>query len=125
MPNLQMKNKKYWKKFKTQLSKFALFYFEEGNPHEWETRIDYDKTKQVYQVYATMDRGSFNRKVEFTKFEDAKDKFLEKLDLTVKINRRNIEKEGSQNTTLHFGLITNQLKCLQQLLTIATLKMEI
>ena len=39
-----------------------------------------------------MDCGSFNRKVEFTKFEDAKNKFLEKLDLTVKINRRNIEK---------------------------------
>lgn len=93
MPNLQIEKQEILEEIqKRNYQSLRYSIFEEGNPHEWETRIDYDKTKQVYQVYATMDRGSFNRKVEFTKFEDAKDKFLEKLDLTVKINRRNIEK---------------------------------
>ena len=38
-----------------------------------------------------MDRASYNKKLEFDNFEDAKNKFIEKLDLTVKINRASIK----------------------------------
>ena len=38
-----------------------------------------------------MDRASYNKKLEFDNFEAAKNKFLEKLDLTVKINKTSVE----------------------------------
>ena len=65
--------------------------FNEYGPSEWEVVIEYDDSKQVYNVYATMDRSSYNKKLEFDNFEAAKNKFLEKLDLTVKINKTSVE----------------------------------
>ena len=65
--------------------------FNEYGPGEWEVVIEYDDSKQVYNVYATMDRASYNKKLEFENFEAAKNKFLEKLDLTVKINKTSVE----------------------------------
>lgn len=65
--------------------------FNEYGPSEWEVVIEYDDSKQVYNVYATMDRASYNKKLEFDNFEAAKNKFLEKLDLTVKINKTSVE----------------------------------
>ena len=65
--------------------------FNEYGPTEWEVVIEYDDSKQVYNVYATMDRASYNKKLEFDNFEAAKNKFLEKLDLTVKINKTSVE----------------------------------
>ena len=65
--------------------------FNEYGPSEWEVVIEYDDFKQVYNVYATMDRASYNKKLEFDNFEAAKNKFLEKLDLTVKINKTSVE----------------------------------
>ena len=65
--------------------------FNDHRPGEWEVRIEFDSTSEHYFVYATMDRASYNKKLEFNNFEDAKNKFIEKLDLTVKINRAAIK----------------------------------
>lgn len=65
--------------------------FNEYGPGEWEVVIEYDDSMQVYNVYATMDRASYNKKLEFDNFEAAKNKFLEKLDLTVEINKLFVE----------------------------------
>ena len=65
--------------------------FNEYGPGEWEVVIEFDDSKQVYNVYATMDRASYNKKLEFDNFEDAKNKFIEKLDLTVEINKLFVE----------------------------------
>lgn len=65
--------------------------FNDHRPGEWEVRIEFDSTSEHYFVYATMDRASYNKKLEFDNFEDAKNKFIEKLDLTVKINRVSIK----------------------------------
>ena len=65
--------------------------FNEYGPGEWEVVIEFDDSKQVYNVYATMDRASYNKKLEFDNFEDAKNKFIEQLDLTVEINKLFVE----------------------------------
>ena len=65
--------------------------FNDHRPSEWEVRIEFDSTSEHYFVYATMDRASYNKKLEFDNFKDAKNKFIEKLDLTVKINRASIK----------------------------------
>ena len=65
--------------------------FNDHRPGEWEVRIEFDSTSEHYFVYATMDRASYNKKLEFDNFEDAKNKFIEKLDLTVKLNRAAIK----------------------------------
>ena len=65
--------------------------FNDHRPGEWEVRIEFDSTSERYFVYATMDRASYNKKLEFDNFENAKNKFIEKLDLTVKINRAAIK----------------------------------
>ena len=65
--------------------------FNDHRPGEWEVRSEFDSTSEHYFVYATMDRASYNKKLEFDNFEDAKNKFIEKLDLTVKINRAAIK----------------------------------
>ncbi|MFU0722991.1 Imm59 family immunity protein [Streptococcus sp. IMAU11622] len=65
--------------------------FNEYGPGEWEVVIEFDDSKQLYNVYATMDRASYNKKLEFDNFEAAKNKFLEKLDLTVEINKLFVE----------------------------------
>ncbi|SDO99189.1 Immunity protein 59, partial [Streptococcus equinus] len=49
MPNLQIEKQEILEEIKKrnyQTLRYSIF--EAGNPHEWETRIDYDKTKQVY-----------------------------------------------------------------------------
>ena len=65
--------------------------FNDHRPSEWEVRIEFDSTSEHYFVYATTDRASYNKKLEFDNFKDAKNKFIEKLDLTVKINRAAIK----------------------------------
>ena len=65
--------------------------FNDHRPSEWEVRIEFDHNSEHYFVYATMDRASYNKKLEFDNFKDAKNKFIEKLDLTVKINRAAIK----------------------------------
>ena len=77
--------------------------FNDHRPGEWEVRIEFDSTSEHYFVYATMDRASYNKKLEFDNFEDAKNKFTGKLDLTVKINRAAIKMEKFLNTPLHYG----------------------
>ena len=62
----------------------------QSTKREWENRIEFENG--TYFVYATMDRASYNKKREFENFEDAKRRFFELLDLTVKISRRNVEK---------------------------------
>ena len=46
--------------------------FNDHRPGEWEVRIEFDSTSEHYFVYATMDRASYNKKLEFDNFEDAK-----------------------------------------------------
>lgn len=65
--------------------------FDDHRPREWETRIEYDEEKQVYLVYATMDRASYNKKLAFADFEEAKERFIELLDHTIVRNRYNIK----------------------------------
>lgn len=57
---------------------------------EWENHIDFENGK--FYVYSTMDRASVAGKYDFESSLDAKNKFFELLDLTVKINRRSIER---------------------------------
>lgn len=52
--------------------------------------IEYDYSKQEYNVYATMDRASRGGVFDFTNFTEAKEKFLELLDHTVLINKHYI-----------------------------------
>lgn len=61
--------------------------FNEYGPGEWEVVIEYDDSKQEYNVYATMDRASRGGIFDFTNFTEAKEKFLELLDHTVLINK--------------------------------------
>lgn len=70
--------------------RYCLLESENVHKREWENRIDFENGK--YLVYATMDRASYNKKREFENFEDVKRRFFELLDLTVKISRRNVEK---------------------------------
>ena len=50
--------------------------FNEYGSGEWEVVIEYDDFKQVYNVYATMDRASKGGIFNFTDFSEAKEKFL-------------------------------------------------
>ncbi|HEL0263414.1 TPA: hypothetical protein TUO09_001998, partial [Streptococcus equi subsp. zooepidemicus] len=65
--------------------RFSIFSKE--RPGEWETVIEYDNSQGLYVVYATMDRASYNKKLTFETFQEAKEKFLEKLRLDIPINR--------------------------------------
>jgi hypothetical protein len=69
--------------------RYSLLENEAIHKKEWETRIDFEDEK--YFVYATMDRASYNRKNEFENFDEAKECFLKKMDLSVRINRRSVE----------------------------------
>lgn len=60
--------------------------FNEYGPGEWEVVIEFDDSKQVYNVYATMDRASKGGIFEFTDFSEAKEKFLQLLGDTIFIN---------------------------------------
>jgi len=58
---------------------------------EWEVRIEFDHTSDCYFVYATVDRASYNKKLEFDNFEDAKIAFLERLEHFVKSNQFRVQ----------------------------------
>ena len=61
--------------------------FNEYGPGEWEVVIEYDDFKQVYNVYATMDRASKGGIFNFTDFSEAKEKFLKLLGDIIFFNR--------------------------------------
>lgn len=65
--------------------------FNEHRPSEWETRIDYNPELELYEVYSTMDRASTGSIFKFKTFEEAKEKFIHNLKLTVFINKTSVE----------------------------------
>ena len=65
--------------------------FNEHGPSEWETRIDYNPELELYEVYSTMDRVSTGSIFKFKTFEEAKEKFIHNLKLTVFINKTSVE----------------------------------
>ena len=67
--------------------------FSEERPGEWEVVIEYNQVENLYFVYGTMDRGSFNGKHVYHTFQEAKTKFLDFLADIVIINRYYV-KEG-------------------------------
>ena len=67
--------------------------FSEEKPGEWEVVIEYNQVENLYFVYGTMDRGSFNGKHVYSTFQEAKTKFLDFLADIVIINRYYV-KEG-------------------------------
>lgn len=67
--------------------------FNDHRPCEWEVVIEYNQVENLYFVYGTMDRGSFNGKHVYNTFQEAKTKFLDFLADIVMINRYYV-KEG-------------------------------
>ena len=65
--------------------------FNEHRPSEWETRIEYNPELELYVVYSTMDRASAGGIFKFKTFEEAKEKFIHNLKLTVFINKTSVE----------------------------------
>ena len=65
--------------------------FNEHRPSEWETRIEYNPELELYEVYSTMDRASTGGIFKFKTFEEAKEKFIYNLKLTVFINKTSVE----------------------------------
>ena len=65
--------------------------FNEHRPSEWETRIDYNPELELYEVYSTMDRASTGSIFKFKTFEEAKEKFIHNLKLTVFINKTSVK----------------------------------
>ena len=65
--------------------------FNEHRPSEWETRIEYNPELELYEVYSTMDRASKGGIFKFKTFEEAKEKFIHNLKLTVFINKTSVE----------------------------------
>ncbi|QQQ34680.1 Imm59 family immunity protein [Streptococcus mitis] len=65
--------------------------FNEYGPGEWEVVIEFDDSKQAYNVYATMDRASYNKKLEFDNFQDAKLAFLERLEHFVESTKKGLK----------------------------------
>lgn len=65
--------------------------FNEHKPSEWETRIEYNPELEVYEVYSTMDRASTGSIFKFKTFEEAKEKFIHNLKLTVFLNITSVE----------------------------------
>lgn len=65
--------------------------FNDHRPSEWETRIDYNLEFELYEVYSTMDRASTESIFKFKTFEEAKEKFIHNLKLTVFINKMSVE----------------------------------
>ena len=65
--------------------------FNEHRPSEWETRIEYNPELELYEVYSTMDRASTGSIFKFKTFEEAKEKFIHNLKLTVFINKTSVE----------------------------------
>ena len=50
--------------------------FSEEKPGEWEVVIEYNQVENLYFVYGTMDRGSFNGKHVYNTFQEAKTKIF-------------------------------------------------
>ena len=67
--------------------------FSEERPGEWEVVIEYNQVENLYFLYGTMDRGSFNGKHVYNTFQEAKAKFLDFLADIVMINQYYV-KEG-------------------------------
>lgn len=65
--------------------------FSDNPPQEWETRIEYNLEKKEYEVYSTMDRASKGGIYSFKEFDEAVDRFLKNLSLTVLINKKRVE----------------------------------
>ena len=65
--------------------------FNDHRPSEWETRIDYNLEFELYEVYSTMDRASTESIFKFKTFEEAKEKFIHNLKITVFINKTSVE----------------------------------
>ena len=65
--------------------------FNDHSPREWETRIEYNPELELYEVYSTMDRASKGGIFKFKTFEEAKEKFIHNLKLTVFINKTSVE----------------------------------
>ncbi|MBF0818400.1 Imm59 family immunity protein [Streptococcus acidominimus] len=65
--------------------------FNEHRPLEWETRIEFNIDSEEYEVYSTMDRASKGKIFKFKEFEEAEDKFIKNLKLTVFINKSMVE----------------------------------
>ena len=65
--------------------------FNEHRPSEWETRIDYNPELKLYEVYSTMDRASTGSIFKFKTFEEAKERFIHNLKLTVFQNKTSVE----------------------------------
>lgn len=69
--------------------RYSIFY--EHRPLEWETRIEFNPETEEYEVYSTMDRASKGGIFQFKHFEEAEEKFLKNLELTVFINKASVE----------------------------------
>ena len=94
MSNLELQKKDLLKEIE-KLGYLSLRYsiFSEERPGEWEAVIEYSQVENLYFVYGTMDRGSFNGKHVYHTFQEAKTKFLDFLADIVIINRYYV-KEG-------------------------------
>lgn len=65
--------------------------FNDHRPGEWEVRIEFNNESENYEVYLTMDRASKEGIFQFKRFEEAEEKFLKNLELTVFINKASVE----------------------------------
>ncbi|MDW8743641.1 Imm59 family immunity protein [Streptococcus suis] len=74
--------------------------FPEEYPGEWEVVIEFNGKQQIYFVYGTMDRGSYNGKHAYPTFEEAKTAFMDFLADIIKINNY-YTKEGMPVNYLH------------------------
>jgi hypothetical protein len=92
MKNLEEQKKELMSMI-TNLGYESLRYsiFNEHRPSEWETRIDYNPELELYEVYSTMDRASTGSIFKFKTFDEAKEKFIHNLKLTVFINKTSVE----------------------------------
>lgn len=77
------------KKLGYESLRFSIF--NDHRPLEWETRLEFNVETKEYEVYSTMDRASKGGVFKFKKFEEAQEKFLENLELTVFINKATVE----------------------------------
>ena len=92
MKNLEEQKKELMSMI-TNLGYESLRYsiFNEHRLSEWETRIDYNPELKLYEVYSTMDRASTGSIFKFKTFEEAKEKFIHNLKLTIFINNTSVE----------------------------------
>ena len=65
--------------------------FNEHGLSERETRIEFNNETEKYEVYLSRDRAGKGKIFEYTNFEEAKEKFIHNLKLTVFINKTSVE----------------------------------